>query len=275
MRIKSSFLTFTFLVLFCFQTSLANNNLFLPGDAFFPTELTKADIEQLQKTKDGQLSFEYSSLGGYQGAFCGYAGYRTALLPVADNKFANNLTKAYERIREFEGRVLIETEWEDGKTTYKETNGVQVLFYNGDFNMSKHALGLRYNENWIKEVAAFGHPREHARLCPLLQSRNAIANSWRDGDLVPALKAKLPSADKGSLKGTLKEPIVMDSGIKAIVIPASVSLDDIFNRASESNLFVVDSNAIKEMHYSKGKWQEVSADESGLGGGSGGGVFKD
>ena len=275
MSIKLTLLTFTLLVLALFQTSFANNNLFLPGDAFFPTELTKADIERLQKVKEGQLAFQYSRLGGYNAAFCGYAGYGTALLPVTDNKFTNNLAKAYKRIREFEGRQLIEIKMEDGKTSYEETNGVKVLFYNGDFDISKHVLGLRYNETWLKEVAAFGHPREHARLCPLLQSRNAIATSWRDGDLVPALKAKLPAADKGSLKETLKEPIVMDSGIKAIIIPASVSLDDIFNRASTSNLLVVDSNGFKEMRYSKGKWKESSSDEGGFGGGSGGGVFKD
>ena len=115
MRSKLSGLTSIVLALFIFQTSWANNNLFLPGDAFFPTQLTKADLEGLQKA-EGHLKFEYSNLGGYGSAFCGYAGHSSAMLPVVDDSFAKNIAKAYARVREFEGRELIEVETEDGET---------------------------------------------------------------------------------------------------------------------------------------------------------------
>ena len=67
---------------------MANNNLFLPGDAFFPTVLTKAEVESLQTTKTGERTFAYSSFGGYEGAFCGYAGYANATIPAVDDALA-------------------------------------------------------------------------------------------------------------------------------------------------------------------------------------------
>src|SRR5690606_33554488 len=86
----------------------ANNNLFLPGDAFFPTVLTKNDVEAIQARKNGERNFAYSSFGGYEGAFCGYAGYNNANIPAVDDDFAQNLANVYARIREFDGRQLIE-----------------------------------------------------------------------------------------------------------------------------------------------------------------------
>lgn len=276
MNSKFTFLMSVVLSLFFLQTSLANNNYFLPGDAFFPCKLTKTDFEKMQETKNGERSFTYSRLEGYRGAFCGYAGYGTAVMPVVDDAFAENLVKAYKRIREYESRQLIEVENEDGEISYVETNGVQVLFYNSDFDFSKHSLGVRYNENWLKEVVAFGHNREHARLCPLVHNRDAISRSWRDGDLVPALKAKLPAADGESLKETLNESIVVEADVKAIVIQASTSLDDIFNKEPGASLFVVDAKGIKEMYLKGSKWEEGKFGGGGFGGGgSGGGVFKD
>lgn len=55
---------------------LANNNLFLPGDAFFPTELTKSKVAALRAAKTGDREFAYSKPAGNEGAFCGYAATR-------------------------------------------------------------------------------------------------------------------------------------------------------------------------------------------------------
>ena len=152
-----------------------------------------------------------------------------------------------------------------------ETNGLQVLFYNSDFDLNKRALGLRYNENWLKEVVAFGHLREHARLCCLLQDNDAVAISWRDGDLVPALRTKLPAAGGKSARKTIGDPVVLEAEVKAIVIPASSSLDDLFKPEAGSKLFVVGSKGVKEMNFKDGKWLE--GEFGGGGGGSGGGGF--
>jgi len=44
---------------------IANNNLFLPGDAFFPTLLTKDEIAKMRKTKSGARTFERDSKGAW------------------------------------------------------------------------------------------------------------------------------------------------------------------------------------------------------------------
>jgi len=137
---------------------MANNNLFLPGDAFFPTVLTKAGIEALQTAKTGERKFTYSSFGGYEGAFCGYAGYDNAAIPSVDDHFANNLANVYSRIREFQGRQILEVKRE-GKTELLETNGIRVLFYPPEFEFPRHRLGLRYNEDWVSEAVKFGHKK--------------------------------------------------------------------------------------------------------------------
>jgi hypothetical protein len=58
------------------ELASANNNLFLPGDAFFPTELTADTLAELDGGGEEPPIFTYSNLGGYEGAFCGYAGYK-------------------------------------------------------------------------------------------------------------------------------------------------------------------------------------------------------
>ena len=81
----------TLLVFLAFMVSgkfaSANNNLFLSGDAFVPTTLTSEAVDSLNSAPE-QFRFEYSSFGGYKGAFCGYAGYRYAKVDGVNKAFA-------------------------------------------------------------------------------------------------------------------------------------------------------------------------------------------
>lgn len=235
------------------QACLANNNLFLPGDAFFPTEFTKADIEALQKAKSNERRFAYSSLGGYEGAFCGYAGYANATIPAVDDDFAKNLARAYHKIREFEVRKLIERT-RDGKTELIETNGIRVLFYPSEFQFPEHALGLRYNENWVAECLKFGHRRKDLRLCPLIADPEAVALSWRDADLVPGLKVELPKVPLKPVPMT-EEPVVVRGPVKAFVL-GSTTLKEVFQPKQDDHmtLYVVDSKGITELVRENWKW---------------------
>jgi hypothetical protein len=184
---KTKILIFTSITVAIIASSasvLANNNLFLPGDAFFPTVLTKNDVEALQTTKTGERTFAYSSFDGYEAAFCGYAGYPIANIPAVDDIFAKNLAAVYARIREFDKRQLIERT-DDGKTEFIETNAIRVMFYPPEFDFAQHSLGLRYNENWVAEAVKFGHKREHLRLCCLIPEADAIEREWSDAEVVP------------------------------------------------------------------------------------------
>lgn len=234
--------------------ALANNNLFLPGDAFFPTELTKADIEVLQSKKAEERTFAYSPLGGYKGAFCGYAGYENAIIPSVDDAFARNLANVYQHIRELRPRLLEERTFER-KTQLVETNPIQILFYPASFEFPRHALGLRYNENWVAECVKFGHRREHLRLCCLISDPEAVALSWRDADLVPALKTNLPVAKPEPGKST-EEPVIVEGPVKAYVLLHD-SLTQLFHpeESKHANIYVVDSTGVTCLVRDNGDWK--------------------
>lgn len=231
---------------------VANNNLFLPGDAFFPTELTKADVEELQTVKTGDRKFLYSNYSN-AGFGCGFAGYSHAVIPGVDDQFAKNLASVYSIIRESEKRELIETKT-DGKTELVETNGIRVLFYPPNFKFPKHRLGLRYNENWVAETVKFGHDRNHVRLCCLISDQDAVSQSWRDAELIPGLTVQLPDVPLKPVPKT-KSPVVVRGPVKAIVI-GSNTLKDLFqyNPDDYLTIYVVDSKGITELVYENGKW---------------------
>lgn len=238
---------------------LANNNLFLPGDAFFPTALTKNNVEALQARKIGERTFAYSSFGGYEGAFCGYAGYNNAKIPAVDDDFAKNLAAVYARIREFDERQLIERT-RDGKTVHIETNGIRVLFYPPEFEFPRHSLGLRYNENWVSEAVKFGHKKEHLRLCCLIPDPDAVERSWRDAHVIPPLNVKLPDVELKPVPET-EAPVVVQGPVKAIVI-GSHTLKELFrcNHDDYLTVYIVDSKGITELVHEDGKWRPADSD---------------
>src|SRR4051812_4982496 len=66
MKVLVIFQSLTVSFMLC-ELGLANNNACLPGDAFFPTQLTEEGLGRVKASKDGPI-FDYSSLGGYEGA---------------------------------------------------------------------------------------------------------------------------------------------------------------------------------------------------------------
>lgn len=242
--------------------SVANNNLFLPGDAYFPTVLTKVDVDALHDTKSDLRTFRYSSLDGYEGAFCGYAGYQYATITSVDDAFVKNLERVYADIRLTEGRLLRER-ITAGKTELIETNGIRVLFYPAEFSFPEHVLGLRYNEGWVAEVLKFGHKRDAIRMCTLLADRDALELEWRDADVVPALKVSLPTVPLKPVPATTV-PVVAEGQVKAIVI-GSQSLADLFH--SNTNdfqstfvIYIVDSKGITTLVNKEGTWEPRTSD---------------
>lgn len=253
---RNAIVSLIFAIVVIPSACLANNNLFLPGDAFFPTVLTKSEISRLQSAKTGERRFAYSSFAGYDKAFCGYAGYLNATVPTVDDPFIANLAKVYARIRTFEGRTLYE-QTEDGKTELIETNGIRVLLYPQEFEFPRHTLGLRYNEKWIAEVEKFGHRRSDIRLCCLIADPDAVERSWRDADLVPALKVTLPNVPLTPVPET-EAPVVVQGSVKAIVI-GSNTLKKLFRPSDDDapTIYVVDSKGITELFLQDGKWERV------------------
>jgi hypothetical protein len=242
------------------STCQGNNNLFLPGDAFFPTKLTKVDIEALQKKKPEERTFNYSSFGGYPGTFSGWAGYDNATIPAVDDAFATNLATVYNRVREYNNRELVE-QVRGEKIELIETNGIGVLFYPPEFKFPGDVLGLQYNENWVAETVKFGHKAAHVRLCCLIDDRAAVERSWRDAAIIPALKAKLPNVLLKPVPVTT-EPVIVQGPVKAIVIGPD-SPKDLFRLGDVDfrQVYIVDSKGITELTFEEGAWRSGDADD--------------
>jgi hypothetical protein len=239
------------------ELALANNNAFLPGDAFFPTRLTEEGLGQLKADKNGPI-FDYSSLGGYEAAFCGHAGYWRARFTRIDQAFINNLKRAYRHVRQtHEAKTLRETV-ANGKKSLVETNGIGVLFYPTEFEFPKYKLGLQYNENWVDEVERFGHLNHLMRLCCLVDTSEAVMESWRDSTVVAALKAELPDVELKPVP-EMREPVIVRARVKAFVVdsrPLVKYFDPPKDGYEDVSVLNVDSSGISEITYVDGKWKQ-------------------
>jgi hypothetical protein len=244
---------------FCYlgtAVCIANNNLFLPGDAFFPTLLTKDRIANMRQTKSGDRTFEYIATDVEGGAMCGYAGYANATIPSLDDAFAENLDRVYSRILSLRGRSLIERT-ENGKTTIKEKGGMRVLFYPSDFDFQVHRIGLKYNENWVEESKKFGHEKEHINYSSLIDRSEAVAISWRDALEINGLQAKLPEV---ALSPTPKMeiPVIIGEPVRAYVLGFG-SLEKFFDPDDAYlTLYIVDSIGVEEWYHQLGEWKQVA-----------------
>jgi hypothetical protein len=233
---------------------IANDNLFLPGDAFFPTLLTKDGIAKMRTTKSGDRTFEYIATDVEGGAMCGYAGYANATIPSVDDAFAENLDRVYSKILSLRGRNLIERT-ENGKTTITENGGMRVLFYPSDFDFQVHRIGLKYNENWVVESKKFGHEKEHISYSSLINQAEAVAISWRDALDVKGLQAKLPDV---ALEPTprMDVPVIVSEPVRAYVLGFG-SLENFFDPDGDAllTLYIVDSKGVEEWQHQLGEWK--------------------
>ena len=239
----------------------ANNNRFLPGDCFFPTTLDQSSIKTLVASDVKDARFTYSRIGGYTPAFCGNFGYQHAKFENLDQKFIENLNEAYSRYRK-----QCPIEWKkqlsaDGTKEVKvEGNPMRVLFYQDSFEFPKHSLFLRYNENWVDDLAAFGHGKDFpSRLCCLIEKPEAIVESWRLSKSIPALKSKLPELNPENRRKP-QGPALIQGKIKAYILLEG-SLVDYYrpykSKTEGLKLLVVDSAGIKELTFHrKGGWKE-------------------
>jgi hypothetical protein len=237
----------------------ANNNLFLPGDAFFPTELTEDSLKTLEREGE-KCTFRYSNFGAYDGAFCGYAGYSRAQIPAADAAFIANLRKAYTEIRKLENRQFVEVVI-DGRKQLRETNGARALIYPESFEFPRFKIGLQYNENWVEEAVKFGHDTEHLRLCEFVSSKEAVGQSWRDSKKVGSFELTLPKVELHPL-ALVEEPVIIKDIVKAIVVPARSNFDGYFRPIEHlaEPAFVVTSKKVVRWEYRDKEWKAIESE---------------
>ncbi len=208
----------------------ANNNYFLPGDSFFHTLLTEAVLADIEKSKSPV--FKYNRPDHLDSYLCGYAGFEQLQVKEMSPAIKKNLQSLYRHLRgEYPLRIELvpETKWvrteEDGdvevktgKILRRELNGFSMFFYNADFDANRYRLGLKYNENWLEEVVAFGHSREHAQFEFFVREEKAILSDWRDCRLVKPLDVTSPPIKVRRSSNPLP-PITLKSKVRIFILP--------------------------------------------------------
>ena len=137
-----------FIALFAFlaatATSVAHNNYFLPGDAFFSVAVPQSDILTWSASTADTLELSYSRFDGEFFA-CGNIGYTRLTVTGVSADFRSALVEAYWRFTSGH-RPLYREEGDDGKSILEQTNSVVALVYGKDFSLD-FPLGLKFNED--------------------------------------------------------------------------------------------------------------------------------
>ena len=117
----------------------------------------------------------------------------------------------------------------DGAVRTYEENGFRLFLYNRSYEPARRRIGLRYNETWVTDAAAFYTQPEAAAGSVLLDSfvldSAAFARDWRDAAAVPPLRATCPPVPErlNVLRGfnvagpEIEEPITFDGPLRAVV----------------------------------------------------------
>ena len=193
-------------VVFACNLGEANNNHYLPGDAFFYAEPNHEWFENLMNTEQPIVNYRRSRIGG--GKFCGFAGYDQLRLENLTPEMRANLINAYRQLRgRYPQQVSVFEEQRlkmvngklvpDGEQAINrhEHNLVTMLIYNREFDTSRFRPLLRYNENWAEVAAAFGHRRDRVGADFFVDDNKSIVSDWRDSTLVAPLKIKGAEVD--------------------------------------------------------------------------------
>ena len=249
----------------------ANNNYFLPGDSFFHTVLTEVVLVEMEKSKSPV--FKYNRPDHLNSFFCGYAGFEQLQVKDMSPAIKKNLTMLYRHLREaypLQIELIQETklvrdasggfdnEVKTGKMLRREMNGFSMLFYNADFDADRYRLGLKYNENWVEQVVAFGHRQEHVQFEFFVREEEAILSDWRDCRLVKPLDVISPPITKRRSSNPLP-PITLKSKVRIFVLPEAD-----FNAAFDRSGFVYEITETGVQIYGQGrggKWKTRSYDE--------------
>jgi hypothetical protein len=211
----------------------ANNNFFLPGDAFFHTVLTESLLQDIEKSKSPV--FRYVRPDHLDTFLCGFAGFNKLQVKEMSPAIKKNLQALYRELREdypLQIELVQETkrvrgsiedgdkEIKTGKILRRELNGFSMFFYNAGFDANRYRIGLKYNETWAEEVMAFGHQREHIQFEFFIREEKAILSDWRDSQLVKPLDVIAPPIEpRRSSKPLL--PVTLRSKLRVFILPES------------------------------------------------------
>lgn len=256
---KSNLVTYiasTIFVCCLSQKSEANNNYFLPGDAFFHSIITEDVLRKLDKNPERTLYYRFVC----EPAFCGYAGYSNISLKGENQKLADNIKKAYYQIRKWvplELRVegispnSVSDHTQNKSTKFEEMNGLSLFIYNEDYDWQRRKIAIKYNEDWLNDLNIFGF--KGGRYCEFVKTSDAIVRSWAQGNYIKPLAVKLPDASIEKYK-TVNIPMTPKGPMKALIL-FDRNYKQYFNMKRGMHLLEVSNKKINHYVIEKREWK--------------------
>lgn len=235
----------------------ANNNYFLPGDAFFYFEVSQA--EWIEFKNESRSTWDYDRPRHLPRMFCGYAGYRVLdVSPLTKDyraRFINAVDSMKKSYPTTIKKELVPNGFADLKDEAEiETNQIRIFVYNRSFDFSKRRIALKYNEQWPEVGERIGHRREHFQFDFFVNSPKAIAESWRMASKVHPLDIDLPTVKK---KLNFATPLVFDPEKLQILVAPPVAIESLCFPPSDSKLkcFVVTKDRNYTLLAVKRQWK--------------------
>ena len=239
----------------------AVNLAFMPGDAYFISNLTETSLDGFEDDKivlKYHYDFSYATLGGY-------AGFERLRIEGDTQKLSTRVRDAYRLLRE--DIPLKKTVYADGKEL--ESNGFTLLVYNRSIDWSKGLLhlGLKYNERWMdlpeeafevkdeergkKNIRARMKILAH-RYCPLLKMVDAIAEDWQRGPEIEGLKASVPAGVGWGYTGPpIETPAVAQLDDVQIVIIPNSTLKRLYRRNRHAYFLAITDDGVTKWRFNK------------------------
>ena len=208
-------------------------NLFIPGDAFFHTEISKHFCENIDHNKE--ISFRYippkreERIDVVVPYTHGIKTLNASKLPKAQ---IAALTEVYLEIRKYEMTIYQEYINHKGDLKREELNPAHLFIHNANFPFREHNPFLKYNELWGKELAALGSNRKRVGNKEFVQDKGLV--SWRDADLVAGLKIQQSETER-------TDPLIQRKSKYELTI------------INEVDLFVIDSSGTINEYLLTGK----------------------
>lgn len=245
----------------------ATNVKFMPGDAFFPSRLTKDVVEKLKNSANEFLLRHEPPTSG--GALCGYSGYSSIQITDVPKSWPDQMKEVYTALRYSFPRNITEIYDEAGEIDYvDEANGFWILVYNKNFDFNRYRVGLRYNERWFdppaREKTVF-NVLDYFR--PYVPSATGVAEDCRNAVRVEGLQVKYPDLGERQAEAAgelIETPVTVSAKDVRILLIPEQNLELYFGMRKlefddrRCNFVVFDNDGVWQFYLnSKGSWESV------------------
>ncbi len=251
------------LFVLCIQTiASAGSWHFLPGDAYFATELTANMFAGVRSSE--VIRAYYAHPWFEEPRFGGSAGYQIAEIKNISNATKDRITALYHKLRKtypLEVEIHVDSE---GKEKRREINGFPLLLYNRTFDFKSMRVGLRYNEDWADDVISFGHSRPFVGydVANSESLPNYLMLDWRDGKTIPSLEATLPTPRFQDAADKAHTPISLDADKLILIVVADRTIEAIRRNRVGALFFIISASQTIKMYRDTDGWQQAEVIEA-------------